>query len=149
MDDGIPRLANMPRRRKKAPLPCAKRIGLLLPRCLKHSLPPRPHGWIFAEVSYEQLSAISRAAAVTAPNEYGHTKWCKAEYAAEAAHEAHTSPHQETAYFERIHPKVEDPKSALRVGFAVLLEARAENLGAPSIPSWRYPRAMAAPHPHP
>ncbi|PWU94383.1 hypothetical protein C4B63_26g6 [Trypanosoma cruzi] len=31
----------------------------------------------------------------------------------------------------------------------MLLEARAENLGAPSIPSWRYPRAMAAPHPHP
>ncbi|RNC34930.1 hypothetical protein TcCL_Unassigned02233 [Trypanosoma cruzi] len=48
---------------------------MLLHRCVKPSLPPRPHGWILAEASYEQLSAISRAAAVTAPKRHGHTKW--------------------------------------------------------------------------
>ncbi|RNC36763.1 hypothetical protein TcCL_Unassigned00231 [Trypanosoma cruzi] len=85
---------------RKPPLPCVKRVGLLLHRCVKPSLPPRLHGWIFAEASYEQLSAISRAAAVTAPKKIWTHEMEQAESAAEAAHEAHTLPHPETAYFE-------------------------------------------------
>ncbi|RNF06576.1 hypothetical protein TcG_10508 [Trypanosoma cruzi] len=78
MDDGTPRLANTLPRRKKATLALRKADWPAFSHiCVKHSLPPRPHCWTSAEVSYEQLSAISRAAAVTAPKRYGHTKWNK------------------------------------------------------------------------
>ncbi|KAF8278372.1 hypothetical protein TcYC6_0027540 [Trypanosoma cruzi] len=74
----------------------------------------------------------------------------QAESAAEAARKAHTSPHQETACFETNSSKnVEEQNQALRRGFAMLLEARVEKLGASSSPNWRYLRGMAAPHPHP
>ncbi|EAN97883.1 hypothetical protein TcCL_NonESM05244 [Trypanosoma cruzi] len=74
----------------------------------------------------------------------------QAEPAAEAAHEAHTLPHPETAYFEPNVPgKREERNQALRRCSAVLLEARAKILGASPSPRWRYFRGMAAPHPHP
>ncbi|RNC52494.1 hypothetical protein TcCL_ESM10262 [Trypanosoma cruzi] len=74
----------------------------------------------------------------------------QAESAAEAAHKAHTSPHQETACFKPNSSKnVEEQNQALRRGFTMLLEARVEKLGALSSPSWRYLRGVAAPHPHP
>ncbi|RNC36748.1 hypothetical protein TcCL_Unassigned00215 [Trypanosoma cruzi] len=74
----------------------------------------------------------------------------QAESAAEAAHEAHTLPHPETAYFEpNVPEKKEERNQALRHCSAVLLEARAKRRGASPSPRWRYLRAMAAPHPHP
>ncbi|RNF14630.1 hypothetical protein TcG_07536 [Trypanosoma cruzi] len=74
----------------------------------------------------------------------------QADSASEAAHEAHTSPHLETAYFESNAPeKREERNQALRRCSAMLLEACAEKLGASSSPSWRYLRGVAAPHPHP
>ncbi|KAF8300608.1 hypothetical protein TcYC6_0059330 [Trypanosoma cruzi] len=74
----------------------------------------------------------------------------QAESAAEAAHEAHTLPHLETAYFElHVPEKKEERNQALRRCSAVLLEARAKGLGASPSPSWRYLHGMAAPHPHP
>ncbi|RNF10368.1 hypothetical protein TcG_09666, partial [Trypanosoma cruzi] len=76
MVDGIPRLANTLPRREKATFALRKADWpAFLHRCVKLSLPPRPHGWTSAEVSCEQLSAISRAAAVKAPKRCGHTKW--------------------------------------------------------------------------
>ncbi|RNC46530.1 hypothetical protein TcCL_NonESM03687 [Trypanosoma cruzi] len=74
----------------------------------------------------------------------------QAESAAEAAHEAHTLPHPETAYFEpNVPEKKEERNQALRRCSAVLLEARAKRLGASPSPSWRYLRGVAPPHPHP
>ncbi|RNC42301.1 hypothetical protein TcCL_NonESM08107 [Trypanosoma cruzi] len=74
----------------------------------------------------------------------------QAEPAAEAAHEAHTLPHLETAYLEPNSPeKGEERNQALRRCSAVLLEARARRLGASSSPRWRYLHGVAAPHPHP
>ncbi|RNC34919.1 hypothetical protein TcCL_Unassigned02245 [Trypanosoma cruzi] len=134
---------------RKPLLPCVKRNGLLSFRCAKHSLPPRPHGWTFAEASYERLSATSRAAAVKAPKRIWTHEMLQAKAAAEAAHEAHTSPHQETAYFEQNSSKKEKQNEALRRCSAVLLEARVEKLGASPSPSWRDLRGVAALHPHP
>ncbi|RNC40715.1 hypothetical protein TcCL_NonESM09785 [Trypanosoma cruzi] len=98
---------------RKPPLPCAKRIGLLSPRCEKHFLPPRPHGWIFAVVSCEQLSAISRAAAVTAPKRSGQTKWNKPS-PPQKQHTKHTNclARRQPAS-RRIHPKSGGIKSSL------------------------------------
>ncbi|RNF07196.1 hypothetical protein TcG_10225 [Trypanosoma cruzi] len=74
----------------------------------------------------------------------------QAESATEAAHEAHTLPHLETAYFESNVPeKVEKRNQAVRRDFAMLLEACARRLGASPSPSWRYLHGVAAPHPHP
>ncbi|EAN85321.1 hypothetical protein, conserved [Trypanosoma cruzi] len=74
----------------------------------------------------------------------------QAEPAAEAAHEAHTLPHPETAYFEPNVPgKREERNQALRRCSAVLLEARAKRLGASPSPRWQYLHGVAAPHPHP
>ncbi|RNC42531.1 hypothetical protein TcCL_NonESM07808 [Trypanosoma cruzi] len=123
---------------------------MLSPRRVKHSLPLRPHGWASAEASYEQLSAISRVAAMTAPKKTWTHEMKQAESAAEAAHEAHTLPHLETAYFEpNVPEKREERNQALRRCSAVLLEARAKRCGASPSPSWRYLHGMAAPHPHP
>ncbi|KAF8292060.1 hypothetical protein TcYC6_0118440 [Trypanosoma cruzi] len=70
--------------------------------------------------------------------------------AAEAAHKAHTSPHPETAYFEPNSSKMWrnkiKPYAVVSLHFLKLVW---KNFGAPSIPSWRYLRGMAAPHPHP
>ncbi|EAN83252.1 hypothetical protein Tc00.1047053503875.40 [Trypanosoma cruzi] len=71
----------------------------------------------------------------------------QAESAAEAAHKAHTSPHQETACFEPNLLEKEKQNQPLRRDFATLLEARVEKLGASYSPSWRYLRGVAAPHP--
>ncbi|KAF5213576.1 hypothetical protein ECC02_013893, partial [Trypanosoma cruzi] len=73
----------------------------------------------------------------------------QAESAAEAAHKAHKLPRQETAWFEPNLLEKEKQNQALRRGFTTLLEVRVEKLGASSIPSWRYLRGVAAPHPHP
>ncbi|EAN97887.1 hypothetical protein TcCL_NonESM05227 [Trypanosoma cruzi] len=74
----------------------------------------------------------------------------QAEPAAEAAHEAHTLPHPETAYFEpNVPEKREERNQALRRCSAVLLEARAKGLGASPSPRWQYLHGVAAPHPHP
>ncbi|PWV15333.1 hypothetical protein C3747_30g228 [Trypanosoma cruzi] len=73
----------------------------------------------------------------------------QAQAADEAAHEAHTSPHQETSYFEPNSSKKGEENEALRCTFIKLFESRVEKLGASPSPRWRYLRGMAAPHPHP
>ncbi|EKG06489.1 hypothetical protein TCSYLVIO_002400 [Trypanosoma cruzi] len=111
MVDGIPRLANTLPRRKKATFALRKADWPAFShRCVKLSLPPRPHCWTSAEVSYEQLSAISRLAAVTAPKRYGHTKWNKPRSLMKQ-HTKHT--HCLTwrqATLSRIYPKKEGTK---------------------------------------
>ncbi|PWV12282.1 hypothetical protein C3747_52g54 [Trypanosoma cruzi] len=135
---------------RKPLLPCAKRVGLLPPRCVKPSFLPCPHGWTFAEASCERLSAISRAAAVKAPKRIWTHEMVQAEAAAEAAHEAHTLPFLETCHIlPNVPEKREERNQALRRCFAMLLEARVEKLGASPSPSWRDLRGVAAPHPHP
>ncbi|RNC35383.1 hypothetical protein TcCL_Unassigned01729 [Trypanosoma cruzi] len=135
---------------RKPPLPCAKRNGLLPPRCVKPSSPPCPHGWTFAEASYERLSVTSRAAAVTAPKRIWTHEMVQAETAAEAAYKAHTLPFLETCYIlPNVPEKREERNQALRRSFIKLFESRVEKLGASSSPRWRYLRGMAAPHPHP
>ncbi|RNC37841.1 hypothetical protein TcCL_NonESM12972 [Trypanosoma cruzi] len=134
---------------RKPLLPCAKRIGLLPPRCVKPSLPPCPHGWTFAEASYEQLSAISRAAAVNTPKQIWTHEMLQAEIAAEAAYKAHIAFPGNVLHFTECTRKREERNQALRRCFIKLFESRVEKLGASPSPRWRYLRGMAAPHPHP
>ncbi|PWV03287.1 hypothetical protein C4B63_1g993 [Trypanosoma cruzi] len=73
----------------------------------------------------------------------------KAESAAEAAQSTHIASPGDSLLRAEFIQKEEKQNQALRRGFAMLLEARVEKLGASSSPSWRYLRCVAAPHPHP
>ncbi|EKF27487.1 hypothetical protein MOQ_008787 [Trypanosoma cruzi marinkellei] len=113
MGDGMPRLANTLPRRGKPLLHCARRIVPLSPRRVKLSSPPRPHVWTVAEVYYEQLGAISRTAAVTAPNRYRHTKWNKSR-PPQKQHTKHTHCLSwERATFHSIYPTRKETTSSL------------------------------------
>ncbi|KAF8307378.1 hypothetical protein TcBrA4_0018310 [Trypanosoma cruzi] len=104
----------------------------------------------FAVESYEQLSAISRAAAVQSK-----TIWTNEMEQAESARRSSTPKHThvsspgDSPLRAELIQKVEKQNQDLRRGSTMLLEARAEKLGASSSPSWRYLRGVAAPHPHP
>ncbi|KAF8292222.1 hypothetical protein TcYC6_0118830 [Trypanosoma cruzi] len=150
MDDGIPRLANTPPRRKKSTFALSKADWPAF-TSLCETLLATATTWL------DICRGILRAAERHTPcgsRESPKTMWTnkmeQAESAAGAAHKAHTSPHQETAYFEPNVPEErEERNQALRRCFTMLLEARVEKLEASYSPRWRYLRGVAAPHPHP
>ncbi|KAF8292169.1 hypothetical protein TcYC6_0118770 [Trypanosoma cruzi] len=150
MDGGVPRLANTLPRRKKSTFALSK-ADWPASTSLCETLPATATTWL------DIRSGILRAAERHTPcgsRESPKTMWThemeQAESAAGAAHKAHTSPHQETAYFEPNVPEErEEQNQALRRCFTMLLEARVEKLEASYSPRWRYLRGVAAPHPHP
>ncbi|KAF8291992.1 hypothetical protein TcYC6_0120730 [Trypanosoma cruzi] len=150
MDDGIPRIANTLPRREKATFALRKADWHAFTSSCE-TLLATASTWL------DIRSGILRAAERHIPRgsrESPKTIWTnkmeQAESAAEAAHEAHTLPRPETAYFEpNVPEKGEERNQALRRCSAVLLEARAKRCGASPSPRWRYLHGMAAPHPHP
>ncbi|KAF8303942.1 hypothetical protein TcYC6_0038440 [Trypanosoma cruzi] len=129
MGDGIPRIANTLPRREKATSALRKADWpAFTPRCVKHSLPPRPHGWTFAVVSYEQLSAISRAAAVTAQNNLDKQNGTSRVRRGSSTQSTHIASPGDSLLRDELIQNVEDQNQALRRGFTMLLDARAKNL---------------------
>ncbi|KAF8292083.1 hypothetical protein TcYC6_0118390 [Trypanosoma cruzi] len=150
MDDGIPRLANTPPRRKKAVFALRKADWPAL-TSLCETLPATASTWL------DIRGGIVRAAERHIPRgSRGNPKtiWTdemkQADSAAEAAHKAHTSPHQEKAYFEpNLLEKRRNKIKPYAVASLCFWKLVWKSFGAPSIPSWRYLRGMAAPNPHP
>ncbi|ESS62427.1 hypothetical protein TCDM_09893 [Trypanosoma cruzi Dm28c] len=149
MDDGVPRLANTLPRRKKATFALRKADWPdFISLC--ETLLAAASTWL------EIRSGIVRAAerhiprgSRNSPKQSGRTKWNRPSPSPKQ-HTKHTHRlARRQSASSRINPKRGDQNQALRRGFAMLLEARAEKLGASSSPSWRYPRGVAAPHPHP
>ncbi|EAN90352.1 hypothetical protein Tc00.1047053506919.60 [Trypanosoma cruzi] len=73
----------------------------------------------------------------------------QAEFAAEAAYNAHIASPGDSLLRAECTRKKEERNQALRRCSAVLLEARAKRLGASPSPRWQYLHGVAAPHPHP
>ncbi|PWU94112.1 hypothetical protein C4B63_28g200 [Trypanosoma cruzi] len=150
MDEGTPRIANTLPRREKAAL-ALRKAGWPDFTSLCETLLATVATWLDIRRGIVRAAErhIPRGSRDSSKKIWTH-EMEQAESATEAAHEAHTLPHLETAYFESNVPeKVEKRNQAVRRDFAMLLEACARRLGASPGPSWRYLHGVAAPHPHP
>ncbi|RNC34098.1 hypothetical protein TcCL_Unassigned03146 [Trypanosoma cruzi] len=135
---------------RKPLLPCAKRIGLLLHRCVKLS-------FFTLSTWLDIRRGILRAAKRHIPRgsrERPKTNMDTRNVASQGRRRSsiqgtHIASPGDSLLRAELIQKREERNQALRRCFAMLLEARVEKLGASPSPSWRDLRGVAAPHPHP